>query len=154
MDTESSPETPQRTPFRAGFLSGDLACPEKVRLAGSRCGDCGIALLGERHRCENCSSRNLQHEAFAAGGTVYTYTIQRHPPPPPNAFSGPWSPRALAWIDLDDNGPRVLGPVECDIDAVRIGSRVRLLCHVGWTDAEAREVVAYKFVISVSAEEV
>ena len=137
-----------RVPFRAGSLAGDLSSLRTLRLSGSRCRDCGIAFLGERHRCENCSSKNLVHEAFAAEGTVYTYTIQRHPPPPPNAYSGPWSPRPLAWIDLDDGGPRVLGPIVCAPDEARIGSRVRLVCDVDWIDGEGREVVAYKFVIA------
>ena len=137
-----------RVPFRAGFLAGDLASLQSLRLAGSRCGDCGIALLGERRRCENCSSKNVVHEVFAAEGTVHTYTIQRHPPPQPNALPSPWSPRPLAWIDLADGGPRVLGPIACAPDEVRIGSRVRLVCEVGWTDAEGREVIAYKFVIA------
>ena len=148
MNTAPVSGTTTRVPFRAGFLAGDLSSLGTLRLAGSRCRDCGIALLGERHRCENCSSKNVVHEAFAAEGSVYTYTIQRHPPPLPNSYSDPWSPRPLAWIDLNDGGPRVLGPIACAPDAVRIGSRVRLVCDVDWIDGEGREVVAYKFVIA------
>ncbi len=153
MNTVPPSGTKTRVPFRAGSLAGDLSSLETLRLAGSRCRDCGISFLGERHRCENCSSKNVVHEVFAAEGTVYTYTIQRHPPPQPNSLPSPWAPRPLAWIDLDGNGPRVLGPIGCDVDEVKIGSRVRLVCDVSWTDGEGHEVVAYKFVIADQATE-
>jgi len=152
MTTPTASPAGQRVPFRAGFLAGDLASLDTVRLAGSRCRDCGITLLGERHRCENCSSKNVAHEIFAAEGTVYTYTVQRYPPPQPNALTGSWSPRPLAWIDLTD-GPRILGPIDCAPEAVEIGSKVRLVCEIGWTDAEGRDVVAYKFVLAKPGRE-
>jgi uncharacterized OB-fold protein len=136
-----------RIAFREGFLFGDLSVLANVRLAGSRCVDCGIALFGERHRCENCSSSNVTHEHFSNRGTVFSYTIQRYPPPKPNAVPDPWLPRPLAWIDLADIGPRIMSPIECEPGDVSIGSPVRLECCVGWLDNEGREVIAYKFVI-------
>lgn len=136
-----------RVPFRDGFLSGDLASLTTLRLAGSRCQDCGVSLFGERLRCENCSSKNVKHEAFARNGAVYSYTIQRYPPPKPNATPDPWRPRPLAWIDLANNGPRILSPVDCSPEAISIGAAVRLRCDVAWLDAHEREVVAYTFVL-------
>jgi hypothetical protein len=134
--------------FREGFLAGDLSRPESVRLAGSRCGDCGIALFGKRHRCENCSSKNLAHTAFSSHGVVHSFTIQRYPPPKPNACPEPWSPRPLAWVDLADQGPRIMAPIDCDPEQISIGSAVTLQCGVAWRDAEGHDVMAYKFVLS------
>ena len=133
-------------PFRAGFLAGDLSRPASLKLAGSRCKACGIALFGQRHRCENCSSPDLDHVAFARTGTVHTYTVQRYAPPPPHSLpTAPWQPRPVAWIDLDDNGPRILAPIACAPEEVSIGMKVRAECHVGWHDAEGRPVIAYGF---------
>lgn len=145
MSEIGSNQAPSRVPFRAGFLAGDLDDLAAIRLAGSRCGRCGIALFGERRRCENCASPNVRSEIFSARGTIYSYTVQRYPPPEPNAVSKPWSPRALAWIDLADGGPRILGVIAGDPDFVTIGAGVELAAKVGWLDAEGREVVDYQF---------
>ena len=133
-------------PFRPGFLSGNLADPGSVRLAGSRCNACGIALFGERHRCENCSSRELTHESFAATGKIHTYTVQRYAPPPPHSLPLPWEPRPIAWVDLDENGPRILAPIGCTPDEIEIGMSVRLECRVAWTEESGDGVIAYGFV--------
>lgn len=138
--------TDNRVPFKDGFLLGDLARPADLRLAGSRCAECGVALLGVRRRCENCSSVKVEVESFATTGTVYTYTVQRHAPPKPHCLPEPWVPRPIAWVDLDDNGPRILAPVDCPADAVCIGMKVKLVCGVAFTDEQERAVVAYKFI--------
>ncbi|MET0660639.1 MAG: OB-fold domain-containing protein, partial [Steroidobacteraceae bacterium] len=109
----------------------------------SRCGDCKIVLLGRRLRCENCSSRNLTHEVFSNRGTVYTYTIQRYPPPPPFVARQPWAPRGVAWVDLHDGGPRILAPLDGDVKNIAIGAEVALQFHIGWTDAAGSDVVAF-----------
>ena len=138
--------TDTRVPFKDGFLFGDLIHLPGLRLAGSRCAECGIALWGVRRRCENCSSVQVSEEAFAPTGTVHTYTIQRYAPPKPHCLPEPWVPRPVAWVDLDGRGPRVLAPVDCPSDAIRIGLKVRLQCDVGFVDEQQREVVVYKFV--------
>lgn len=143
---ETGDPSPAAIPFRAGFLVGDLSDPGSLSLAGSRCKACGIALFGERHRCENCSSPDLGHVAFARTGKVHTYTVQRYPPPPPHSLpTSPWQPRPVAWVDLDDSGPRILGPLTCAPEDVAIGMAVRVECSIGWTDAEGRPVIAYGF---------
>jgi len=147
MDMHDDASARQKVrPFRQGFLAGNLSDTEGVRLAGSRCRACGIALFGERHRCENCSSPELDHVTFAETGTVHTYTIQRYAPPPPHTLPTPWVPRPVAWIDLDDSGPRVLAPIDCTPETLSIGMAVRLECRIGWTDANGADVVAYGFV--------
>ncbi len=136
---------PQRVALRANFLTGDLADLPQVRLAGSRCNACGIALFGERHRCENCASADLAHMAFASTGRVFTYTVQRYPPPPPHALPEPWTPRPIAWIDLDEKGPRILAAVRCAPEDISIGMPVRLDCWIGWSDDSGNDVVAFDF---------
>lgn len=143
--------TDTRIPFKDGFLFGDLIHPPGLRLVGSRCAECGVSLWGVRRRCENCSSVQVNEEAFASLGTVHTFTVQRYAPPKPHALPEPWKPRPVAWIDLDENGPRVLAPIDCPADTVRIGMRVRLQCEVGYTDEQGREVLVYKFVPEVLA---
>lgn len=137
--------TDVRVPFQDGFLYGDAADPAGLRLAGSRCADCGVALWGVRRRCENCSSVRVVPEVFERCGTVHTYTVQRHPPPRPHRLPEPWVPRPVAWVDLDGRGPRVLTPIDCAPEAVSIGLRVELRCRVGHVDERGREVITYAF---------
>jgi uncharacterized OB-fold protein len=138
--------TDTRIPFQDGFLFGDLGHLPGLRLAGSRCAECGIALWGVRRRCENCSSTQVSVQAFAPTGRVHTYTIQRYAPPRPHALPEPWVPRPVAWVDLDGGGPRVLAPVGCPAETMRIGLKLRLRCEVGFIDTRQREVVTYQFV--------
>jgi uncharacterized protein len=135
-----------RIPFQDDFLFGDLAHPGGLRLAGSRCPDCGIALWGVRRRCENCASDRVAAAVFEPAGSVFTFTVQRYAPPQPHALPQPWVPRPVAWVDLEGDGPRVLAPVACAPSAMAIGMRVRLACQVGFVDAQGREVVTYGFV--------
>lgn len=140
-----SQATDQRVPFKDGFFFGSLLDVAGLRLAGSRCKECGVALWGVRHRCENCSSTQISEEAFDAHGTVHTFTVQRYAPPKPNRLPEAWAPRAVAWVDLDHQGPRVLAILTCAADQARIGMRVRLKCEVGFLDEHGREVVTYAF---------
>jgi hypothetical protein len=147
MPTEPvDPVTPaERVPFKPGFLAGNLATLDNVRLAGSRCRACGVALLGRRRRCENCSSRDVEDATFGLQGTIYTFTVQRYPPPPPFAARQPWQPRAVAWVDLEAGGPRVLAPILGPAEKVAIGLPVVAQFEVAWRDEEGREVVGFSF---------
>lgn len=133
-----------RVPLKAGMLTDDLGNLEAVHFVGVRCRDCGTTLLLRRARCENCSSKNLNDESFASSGVVYTFTIQRYPPPPPHVGPTPWIPRPVAWIDLD-NGPRIMGPIAARADELQIGMRVTAEFVVGWRDELGREVVSFQF---------
>jgi uncharacterized protein len=82
---------------------------------------------------------------FAPGGVVHTYTVQRYAPPRPHMLPEPWIPRAVAWVDLDDRGPRVLAPIEGPAEQVRIGLPLRLRCRVGYVDENGREVLVHGF---------
>ncbi len=141
----------ERVGFKPGFIAGDLHNLDSLRLSGIRCGDCGIALLGVRRRCENCSSTKVTEEVFSSEGTVYSCTIQRYPPPSPFVGVQPWKPRAVAWVDLDKKGPRILAPIEGPADLVTIGLRVVAQFNIGWTDERGREVIAFSFLSSTSS---
>jgi uncharacterized OB-fold protein len=141
--TATAVEPRTRAPFKRGFLTEPLEDLAAVRFTGSLCRACGVALLGVRRRCENCASRDVDSVEFESTGVIYSVTVQRYPPPPPFAAPTPWLPRAIAWIDLDGHGPRIMAPVAGSADAARIGSRVRFAFVVGWSDDAGRDVVSY-----------
>jgi uncharacterized OB-fold protein len=141
----SLPAAPGRIAFAPDFISGDLVHLGSARLLGSRCHNCGIVLFGRRHRCENCSSKRLETELLSDAGTIYTYTVQRYPPPPPFPASQPWIARPVAWVDLDARGPRILGPVDCSPEKARIDMRVAVRLRPAWEGAPGEEVIAFCF---------
>jgi uncharacterized OB-fold protein len=136
---------PRRLAFAPGFIEGDLTNLGAAKLKGSRCRDCGVVLLGSRVRCENCSSKSLDPEICSSAGIVYTFTIQRYAPPLPFRASSPWRPRPIAWVDLNESGPRILGPIVCAPEAIKIGARVELFFEVGWVEESGEEVIVFGF---------
>jgi len=152
LDNERARVDKKRVPFKPGFLTENLEDLTKVRLTGSRCNVCGIALLGKRRRCENCTSLDLNDIVFGSLGKVYSYTIQRFAPPSPHAGPNPWVPRALAWVDIEC-GARILAPVTTSSEQMAIGMTLRLVCEVGWTDKTNQEVITYRFVPAINPED-
>jgi uncharacterized OB-fold protein len=131
--------------FAIDFLAADEHDGDQIRMVGSRCGDCGVALLRRRHRCENCASRNITDEVFSPDGSIYSFTVQRFRPPGDAIGPDPWVPRPLAWIDLADDGPRVLGIVEVNIEELAIGLPVQLVAMPNWRDDDGNAAIGYAF---------
>lgn len=126
-------------------VSGDL---NQVQLVGSKCNLCEVVFFGVRQACENCGSKSLKNLTFSKMGKVWSYTVQRYPPPPPCRL-GParredWVPRPVAWVDLPEE-VRVLTILDCKPEDVEIGMDVELVVEKGWEDEEANEVIIYKF---------
>lgn len=144
--TEEKTSEKKQIPVVKGFMTAPLSPLDQVRLTGSKCLSCGIALLGKRHACESCASTDLEDVIFSKNGTVYSYTIAIYPPPQPYAGSvDPFVPYPIVWIDLPE-GARVLSALaDCKPDEVAIGMEVELVVEKGWEDAQGNEVIAYKF---------
>jgi uncharacterized OB-fold protein len=145
MEGSAIAEAADRVPFARDFLTDDLQDLDAIRLVGSRCNDCGIALLRRRHRCENCASVKVVHRVFAPTGSIYSFTIQRYPPPLPFVAQSPWIPRPVAWVDIDDDGPRIISVVEAAPEDMAIGMPVRLVCTVNAHSDNGQQVVTYAF---------
>jgi uncharacterized OB-fold protein len=84
-------------------------------------------------------------EVFARHGSIYSFTVQRFRPPGNPIGPDPWAPRPLAWVDLAENGPRVLGIVEAELEELAIGLPVRLVAMQGWRDDDGDPAVGYAF---------
>ena len=90
-----------------------------AQVAGVRCTACGYAVATARPRCPVCHGP-VAPAAFGPGGTVWSSTVVRVPLP------GRTPPYPLAYVDLDDGGPRVLVHTPGDVPA-SIGGRIRLI---------------------------
>lgn len=88
-----------------------------------RCGECGCYHFYPRAVCPYCHGASIAWEPASGEGTIYTFTVARRPAGPAFADDVPY---VIALIDLAE-GPRMMCNVLAgDVDAVRIGQRVRV----------------------------
>ena len=99
--------------FWSGVRQGVLDVP--------RCDDCGALIWYPRAQCPQCMSSSLTWERLSGLGQVYSFTVNRRGQ---GTYRGS-PPFVIAYVELDE-GPRVMcHVVGVDVDAVRIGDRVR-----------------------------
>jgi len=114
----------ERLPIREGLFCGPLSDLDAVRLAGCKCSSCGETSLGTRLICPNCGLDTVQDVSLSDRGTLWSFTVVRHRPPGNYRGIEPFSPFGLGLIELPD-GLRVLSPVDCVIDDLTIGLKLR-----------------------------
>lgn len=101
---------------------------DTVELIGARCGTCGETHFPPQVSCRRCGGADLTELRLARRGVLWSWTIQRYPPPSP-----PYRPRGEEFV------PFALGYVELpgevivetlldvtDFDQLRIGMPMRL----------------------------
>lgn len=111
---------------------------------GSRCASCGETTLGRNVTCPNCGKTTMASLPLSQRGRIWTYTIVRHKPPGDYRGPEPFVPFALGLVELPE-GLRVLAPLDCDLDHLKIEQDVALKVFVrpGTTQPE---VVSFAFV--------
>ena len=106
-------------PFWTAALEG--------RLVASRCTSCGTFLLPPAPFCFQCQGSAFAWTELPGTGTIYSYTVVRHPLHPRLEAIVPF---VSAVIELDGTqgaGARMIANVtDCDPEKVRIGDRVRI----------------------------
>ena len=135
--------TGERVPIREGLLSGPLSQLERVTLAGCKCTNCGETSLGSKSICPNCGRDTVQEVPLGSRGVLWSYTVVRHRPPGNYKGPDPFVPFGLGLVELPE-GLRVLSPIHCDIDKLKIGLELQFKPYVR-QDADGREVVAFMF---------
>ena len=107
-------------PFWDAAMQGKLIC--------TRCTKCGTKIMPPQPRCFVCQSKDFEWIDLPGTGTVYTYTVVRHPLRPGLDEVVPY---VTAVIELDGTqgaGARMqLNLVNCDPEKVRIGDKVRII---------------------------
>lgn len=100
----------------------------KGKLSAAKCRKCGTAQLLQPPYCYVCQTRDFEWVELPGTGTIYTYTVVRHPLRPQLQETVPY---VGAIIELDGTqgaGARIMANViDCDVEAVRIGDRVEVV---------------------------
>jgi hypothetical protein len=106
-------------PFWDAALAGRLAAP--------RCTNCGTVRLPPGPFCFECQHQDVEWIDLPGTGTVYSFTVVRHPLRPDLQAVVPY---VSAVVDLDGTqgaGARLIANVvECDPESVAIGDKVRI----------------------------
>jgi uncharacterized OB-fold protein len=86
------------------------------KLLIKRCAACGEPHFYPRALCPHCFSERTEWREAAGTGTIYSYSVMRH-----------GVPFAIAYVMLDEGVAMLTNLVDCDVDALRIGQKVRVV---------------------------
>jgi uncharacterized OB-fold protein len=102
------PVSPETTPFWDAAAAG--------RLLVKRCEACGEPHYYPRAICPFCGSDRTSWQEASGHGTIYSYSVFRRAP----------VPYAIAYVTLEEGPTMMTNIVGADLDAIRIGQRVRV----------------------------
>ena len=105
---------PQPNPGDEPFF----AVAAQGRLLIKRCADCGEHHYYPRPLCPFCLGERTEWVEAQGTGSIYTFSVTRR--------AGP-TPYAIAYVTLDEGVTMMTNIVDCDLDAIRIGQRVRVV---------------------------
>jgi len=102
------PVSPETRPFWDAAAAG--------RLLLKRCEACREPHYYPRAICPFCGSDRTTWLEASGGGAIYSYSVFRRAP----------VPYAIAYVTLDEGPTMMTNIVDADLDALRIGQRVRV----------------------------
>ncbi len=136
--------TTNQTPVAEGLFSETKDGP---RLLGSQCSASNTPYFPKSAVCHSpiCKESKMEDAQFGPKGTLWSYSVQYYPPPPPAKYDEPYVPYALAMIDMPE-GLRVLARVSTDDpEQVQVGADVELVLEKLYTNPEGDDVITWKF---------
>ena len=119
---------------------------EDPHLLGSRCPECGEVTFPVQDGCPNCPCNHCEPIELSTRGTLWTWTVQHFPPPPP-WIGDPreFSPFGVGYIELPE-GVRVEARLtENDAQRLRIGMEMELAIEPFVVGADGIERVTFAF---------
>ena len=110
--TQRTIPAPQPSPETKTFWDGAAA----GKLLFKRCRTCGEPHYYPRALCPFCLSDATEWQEAAGTGTLYSYSVMRRAE----------VPYVIAYVTLDEGVTMMTNLVDCDVDALRIGQRVKV----------------------------
>ena len=87
------------------------------RLLLKLCTACGAHHFYPRSLCPFCFSDKTEWRDATGEGTIYSFSVMRRAQPP----------YAIAYVRLAEGPTMMTNVVDCDLDAIRIGQKVRVV---------------------------
>ena len=88
------------------------------KLMLKKCSSCGQVHYFPRGICPFCFSSKVDWLEAKGTGTIYSFSVTRR--------AGP-IPYCIAYVTLDEGVSMMTNIVDCDLDTVRIGQKVKLV---------------------------
>ncbi len=82
-----------------------------------KCASCAQVHHYPRAICPFCFSETTQWLPASGRGTIYSYSVMRRVP----------VPYAIAYVTLEEGVSMMTNIVDCDLDTIRIGQRVKVV---------------------------
>ena len=116
---------------------------EPLRLAGSRCTDCGTTTFPKQTDCPRCARRTMEYHELPAEGSLWTWTVQAFEPKPP--YLAPpegFQPFPVGYVDLGE--VMVEARLDAEPDDLGVGTPMVLVPWMLTTDRE-HSVLGFAF---------
>jgi len=104
------------------------AAAKDDRLCVPKCTNCGTFRLPPSAYCFTCQSREFEYTELPGTGTIFSFTVVRHPLHPDLAEACPYVSGTVQLDGTQGAGARMLvNIIGCDPDTVKIGDRVEIV---------------------------
>ena len=98
------------------------------RLVAPKCTNCGTFRIPLTPFCFNCQTREIEWIQLRGTGSVYSFTIVRHPLSPSLQLAVPYASGIVELDGTQGSGARmIVNIIDCDVDALRIGDKVEIV---------------------------
>ena len=119
---------------------------DQPALIGSKCKSCEEYFFPKVKMCQNpeCSKRDVEEVLFSRRGTLWTFSTQHYPPPPP--YRGP-VPFIVGLMALSKENLKIMGRLTDDTkeEDLKIGTDLELVVEKLYEDDDGNDVVTWKF---------
>ncbi len=136
-------EAARRVPIAEGLYTWPSQAPQ---LIGSRCQKCGEVAFPKQPSCGHCASEDCEELLLSRRGTLWTWTIQSFPPPPP--FIGDaedFAPFGVGYVELPE-GIRIESRLTTHDPAdLEIGMEMELVVEKFKEGSEGEELMTFAF---------
>jgi uncharacterized OB-fold protein len=119
---------------------------ESPQLIASRCAACGEVAFPKQASCPHCTSETVEEMLLSRRGTLWTWTIQGFPPPPPYiGDAADFEPFGVGYVELPE-GIRVESRLTtADPDVLEIGMEMVLVIENFSRDDDGRDRMTFAF---------
>jgi uncharacterized OB-fold protein len=98
------------------------------RLVAPRCTHCGSFRLPPSPFCFGCQHQAVEWVELPGTGSVYTFTVVRHPLHPDLDDACPYAAGVVELDGTQGAGARMLvNIIDCDVDTLAVGDRVEIV---------------------------
>ncbi len=134
------------TPIAEGLFTWPSDSPQ---LIASRCDECGEVTFPKQDACPSCTSRSCAEILLGRRGTLWTWTIQRFPPPVPpyigSADRDSFVPFGVGYVELPE-GIRVEGRLTVNRpEQLEIGMEMELVIEEFLKDEHGAPLLTFAF---------